>query len=489
VKPAWLMAIALGVAGPLRAQAPAGEPLTLFRAIELAQGDGLAGRAAASALEGSRWRTREFRSRFLPKVMLGGQLPSLFRRIEPVVQPDGTVRLIARAQTEASLSLTATQELPFTGGQLYFATSLSRLDLSAADDDIRYWQSSPLVLGLRQDLFRLNTLAWDSREQKLSSEVAEREYVEAREDVALATVSAFFDAFRARATLDNLVSNAAINDTLFRLNRGRFEIGRIGENDLLQSELALLRARNAAEGARLDHDRSLAALRLQLGLAPGSRVEIAPPAAIPDLTVDTAVAVVAAQRNRSAGPGNRRQELQARRRVREAKLESGFGATVAAELGYNQTAATLGDAYRDPLAQQSFSVGVELPLLQWGAGKARVGAARAEQDRLAHTTRLEEERAAQEAYFTALELDRSRRQVELAAKADTVAAKRFEVAMNRYVIGKIGVDNLFVAQTEKDGALQEYLEAVQRYWTTYYRLRRLTLYDFAAGRSLTRADG
>ena len=44
-------------------------------------------------------------------------------------------------------------------------------------------------------------------------------------------------------TLANATANAAVNDTLYTLNKGRFEVGKIGENDLLQSELQLLGAR------------------------------------------------------------------------------------------------------------------------------------------------------------------------------------------------------------------------------------------------------
>ncbi len=56
---------------------------------------------------------------------------------------------------------------------------------------------------------------------------------------------AFSDYYTATLGLDNALTNAAVNDTLYTLNKGRLEVGKIGENDLLQSELALLRARFA----------------------------------------------------------------------------------------------------------------------------------------------------------------------------------------------------------------------------------------------------
>ena len=70
------------------------------------------------------------------------------------------------------------------------------------------------------------------------------------------------------------------------------------------------------------------------------------------------------------------------------------------------------------------------------------------------------------------------------AKADTVAARRFDVAKNRYIIGRIDIGDLYIAQSEKDAALLSYVEALRNFWLAYYRLRRLTLYDFETARPL-----
>jgi outer membrane protein TolC len=66
----------------------------------------------------------------------------------------------------------------------------------------------------------------------------------------------------------------------------------------------------------------------------------------------------------------------------------------------------------------------------------------------------------------------------LAAKADTVAAKQFDVAKNRYIIGKIAILDLYNAQTEKDAAVIARVQSLRSYWAAYSHLRRVTLYDF-----------
>src|SRR5213593_811654 len=87
---------------------------------------------------------------------------------------------------------------------------------------------------------------------------------------------------------------------------------------------------------------------------------------------------------------------------------------------------------------------------------------------------------AHDARFAALELAQARRTALLVAKADSVAAKRFEVAYNRYVIGRITIDNLYIAQAEKDQAVLQYVQGLRGYWAALYRLRGATLFDFAA---------
>ena len=68
--------------------------------------------------------------------------------------------------------------------------------------------------------------------------------------------------------------------------------------------------------------------------------------------------------------------------------------------------------------------------------------------------------------------------MELAQISDDIAARRYDVAKNRYLIGKIDITNLFIAQNEKDQARRSYIAALRTYWEGYYNLRRLTLYNF-----------
>jgi len=479
------VALALLLAAP---PLPAQQPLTLQDAIALAQQNGHQALAARAAHESARASDRAFRARLLPQLSLSGTVPAYNRSIVQVLQVDSAtgnaVTLFQpQAQTTTSLAMQLSQTLPLVGGNLYVSSSLTRLSLSG-QGSLQTWSSTPVTIGLRQDIFKPNVANWNRREQDVLVDEQERTYRQAMEDVAVQTTSLFFAAYSARKNLDNAVTEAAVNDTLYRLNTGRFQVGRIGENDLLQSQLALLRARTSLDAAQLEYARATAQLRLGLGLPPDRPLEVAVTPAVPDLEPDTARAVAEALRNAVAVSDAALADVQARRRITEAQLADGIGATLEASYGFNQTAGSMHLAYQNLLEARTFTLGVQLPLWQWGAHGAGVKAAEADRDRVTNQSASALEQLALDAKFAALNLSQARRNVALLTAADSVAGKRFDVAYNRYVIGKITIDNLYIAQEEKDAALVQIVGGLRDYWLAYYRLRQITLYDFAAVRPI-----
>lgn len=479
--------LSAGLAGflivALAGRAGAQQRITLTDAIKRAQDQSYQAQGAKATYDAARFRDKAFYSRLLPRLSLGGTIPSYNRSIIQVIQPDGSTLFRPQDLTSSSLTATMSQRLPIIGGDFFVSSSLARLSVTGAQS-VKTWSSTPVTFGLRQSIFRPNTLEWDKREQPARFEVAERQYREAREDIAFYTANLFFDGYAARVALANAVTNAAVNDTLYTLNKGRFEVGKIGENDLLQSELALLRSRTTLDGAKLEYDRTLAALRLGIELPIGAPIELEVTAVVPTFEADTVRAVAEALRNRSNVTDAALQETQADRRIVEAKLNNGLGATVQASYGFNATAPDASLAYKNLLEARQFALSVDIPLLQWGSRKDAVEAARADRDRALSNTRGVLAQAAQDAHFAALQLSQARRTLALSAKADTVAGKRFEVAYNRYVIGRIAIDNLYVAQSEKDQAVQQFVQSLRGYWQAYFRLRRATMFDFETGTSI-----
>jgi outer membrane protein TolC len=471
-----LSLLALAIPLALRAQSP--QTLTLQDAISMAQRQGPAAQIARSQRDAARWRDRAFNSRLMPQLFLRGDAANLNHGINQVPQPDGSTLFLGQSQNVSSFQLGFDQRIPLTGGTISIGSAITRFD-QFSSENTKYWQTSPVVVTLQQDLFKPRAIVWEERIQSLSASVAERGYLEAREDVAGNTADAFFNLYAQQMTLANATSNAAINDTLYTLNKGRFEVGKIGENDLLKSELALLRARAAVDDARLARDRAEAALRRLIAYPEGQPISIVTPDSIPSVDADPDLAVKEALKNSSTMEQGALDAVVSKRNMTTAKLNNRFNASIVASAGFNQTAPVFRDAYQSPLGKQTLTVGVNMPMLQWGAGHADVEAAKADEQRTASNTKVRRDALVEDARFSALQLQQAQRNVLISAKADTVAAKQFEVARNRYIIGKINNTDLYNAQTEKDAAVLAYVQALRGYWTAYYHLRRVTLYDFA----------
>jgi len=331
-------------------------------------------------------------------------------------------------------------------------------------------------------------MQWDREAEKLRNERASRELAQALEECAIDITNKFFDMLLASMASTNAALNLATNDTLYVISRGRFNVGRIAENDLLQSELAYLNAQTQLENAGVELQRTHENLRVALGFGPETRLSLVMPAVISVHRVDPDEALVYARQNRTDMLDFDLQLLSAERNVAQARSENSFNAIMTASMGYNQRAPILRDAYSDLLNSQLFNVGFSVPIFRWGAGSEAVDAALAERKHTETSVNQQRHDFEQEVRYQVSRLNLLAKQVAVAAKSDTIAQRRFEVSKDRYLIGKIDIPNLFLAQSEKDNAIRANIQTMWNYWVAYFRVRSLTLHDFERGSSLLLDD-
>jgi len=75
-------------------------------------------------------------------------------------------------------------------------------------------------------------------------------------------------------------------------------------------------------------------------------------------------------------------------------------------------------------------------------------------------------------------------QLRIAAVADTVAQKSYEISYARYMTGRGDITVLNIADEKKDAAKASFMRELNRFWSLYYSVRRLTLYDFLNNKPL-----
>lgn len=456
--------------------------LTLDEAISIAQLQSPDALSATHRLRSSYWQFRNYKADLMPRLTLDATLPSLSDNINKISTPEGDI--FSRYNQISYLgALSLTKNLSLTGGTIFINSDLERIDNIL--EDSTSFRSSPLNIGIRQPVFGYNKYKWQKKIEPLKFNESQRKYLEDIENVSLNTVNAFFRLLDAQIRLKIQQTNLANNDTLYQIARGRYNIGTIAENELLQIELSLLNARSAVEEANLEVEMRLFDLRSYLRLPEDVQIELVPPGEPQVKAVNTQDAVAFARQNRSDVLAFERRLLEADSKVNEAKTADRLNANLYAIYGLSQSSDNFENIYQQPLEGKTVEFGITLPILDWGLARSRIKLA--ESDRELERTAVQQsiKDFDQEILLKVMQYNMQPTQFAISSKSDTVAQKRYEVTKQRYLIGKIGITDLNIAQTEKDNARQGYIAALATYWRSYYELRKLTLFDFRTGKPIT----
>lgn len=460
--------------------------LTLQECITLGTTKGPSGKMLRASYSSKRLTYKSFSASLLPQLRLDGTVPDLARTINPIIQQDGTTKFIEQSQANSNLFLTLSQPLLFSGGNVFVSSGLNWNRMLT--DNTTTWRSSPILIGIQQPLFSINTLRWDDQENELRNTAAVKEYNEDVEDAGIEITQKFFDAYVAQMRVNNAAFNVAINDSLLTLSRGRFEVGKIDENDLLQSELALANAQTDRANAELDYKIAIKSLTIALGDSSGMSFMLTPPTDTLTITPSIDIALREARANRSDIESYELQHVSAERKIQQARSSNGFNATVTASFGLNQTAGDVSGAYQNLLDQQLARLDVSVPLWQWNKGTYAIEAAEAEMERVDVSLDVQKKVFEDNVESQVQRYLRNREQLKLSMKADTIAQKQYDLASKRYLIGKYDVTKVMLAQDAKDKARQALILQQKEYWLSYYRLRRTTLYDFVTNMKIQHAS-
>ncbi|MGI4832768.1 MAG: TolC family protein [Janthinobacterium lividum] len=486
----WGLALLSLGARPLAAQT-----LALPALIEQALATSAAGVQARAAREAGYWSYRAYLASYRPQLALQGVVPNFNRAILPVVQPDGTTAFQTVRYNNSLLAVNLSQNIGATGGQVVVGSQVQRFD-----DFIRTekrYNNQPFTLGLSQPLGYFNGLKWARRIEPLRYQESQRQYLEDRETLAQRVAELYFDVLLQQVTAAVAGQNAQAAAELLRVGREKYTLGRLSQSDLLQLELSLLNAQQAQGQAYLDAENAAVSLRTYCAL-PGSAAspEASPspagspaagadalpalvvPAAAPAPAVPPAEALGQARQHRAAVLAFARQRLQTTRDVAQARGTTGLLATLTANLGYVNQAPGLLDSYLALQNQQQVSLAFSLPLVDWGRRRATVRAAELARDQTQAAVSQDERSFEQTVLTQAAQVPALAAQARLAARADTLAQRRYAITRATYEAGRLSLTDLTLASAAKDLARRNYILALRAGWVAYYRLRGLTLFDF-----------
>lgn len=430
---------------------------------------------------GSYWQYRTYKADYLPSLTLSGTAIGYDRSISTYTSNEGE-QFYESNSNNSSANLALRQNIGLTGGNIYMRSGLRRIDQFT--DSITNYSSTPVIIGFQQPLFGFNSLKWNKKIEPIKYKEAQKNYIESQEQISIKAINSFFDLALAQINLAIANMNFNNNDTLYRISKGRYNIGTIAQNDLLQMELGFLKSKSNLESAKLDLEVKKFKLRSFLGYNETVNINLIIPETIPTVEIPYTVALQQALENNPTVLSYERRLIEAERNVARAKADRGFSANLFTEYGLNLSATEIGNVYKNPDNSLQVNVGLAVPILDWGKGQGGVKMAESNREVVYTSVRQNRIDFEQDVYLKVMQFNMQNDQFTIAAKSDTIAQLRYEVTKQRFLIGKIDVLELNDALAEKDQNRRQYISSLRNYYSFYYNLRMLSLYDFIENKPL-----
>lgn len=462
------------------------QQLDLKNAIVMAQKKSPDYKNIVNQTEGSYWRFQNYKAGLLPQLRLDATIPSYSNSVRRLTNDNGDDVFVSQNQSLFETNLSLVQNVPFTGGVFAVSSNLQRIDRYGGDGYTNY-NVTPFSINYYQKSLFYNPFKWDKKIEPLMYEESKRGYIEKMEQVSMRTSRLYFGLLTAQMQLEIAEKDLSSQETLYKIAQGRFRMGKIAENELLQMELALLNSKNSVTTNIISVKRTSQNLARFLGLESEDMTLSIPETLIP-FSVDVDKAVEEARENRKSVIEFRRRRLQAEQKLAEVRGSNRLEINLNANFGLSNQHEDFGQLYQNFNQQQSVTLRVGIPIFDWGVSKSRRKMAESDLALVNTNVAQDEQAFEQEIYLHVLNWSNQRDFLAIAEKAKIVAEKRYEITNKRYVLGKITITDLNLAQEEKDRSIVKYLISLQNFWNDYYTLRRLTLYDFIQNEKITLDD-
>ena len=450
--------------------------ITLNEAIALARTQSVDAVVALNELKTAYWEYRTFRADLLPEVNLTGTLPNYKKSYSSYQNSDGTYGFVRNNYLELSGDLSIDQNIWLTGGKLSLSTSLDYIRQFGGNGKEQF-MSVPINLELTQPIFGVNKLKWNRRIEPVRYEEAKAAFISATEEVTRKTITYFFQLLLAKETLATARQNELNAEHLYKVAGAKREMGQISENELLQLKLSALNAKAATTEAVSNLNANMFQLRAFLGMDENTKLEPVVPESAPDIRMEYNEVLSKALERNSFAQNIRRRQLESDYAVATARGDL-RSVDLFASVGYTGLDKEFTSAYNHLLDNQIVQVGVKIPILDWGKRRGKVRVAKSSREVVLSKIRQEQMNFNQDIFLLVEHFNNQAQQLSIAKEADIIAQQRYKTSIETFLIGKINTLDLNDAQNSKDQARQKHISELYNYWSYFYQIRSLTLWDF-----------
>lgn len=427
---------------------------------------------------------QNYKKSFLPS--LAFQLnPFNFNRSLKLIQhpDDGGYSYVEDFSNSTATGIVVNQKVGWTGGEITLGSNLNYFsDFSLKNNT---FSTAPFYIGYNQQLFggyRNYTL--EKKIQYLKNEVSVKKYCTRILSIQRQTLNLFMTALQAELEKELALKNRFIYDTLLSVSKIKLDNGGITEYEYQQIELQALNNQYIYENSQKNYRDAIRKLLTYVDRTTENEIRLETPDFDLPLRIDETQVFHYVEKNNPQALETEEKQLAAEKELLSGKLANRFNGNISLNYGINQYAETFIDAYKRPNVRQSATISFQFPIFQWGINRNKIKIAENQYRSALLSIRKENS----DFYNQVREsVDNYNHQVDLwiiARKTFELSQKQYELAAQKYALGKISVYDFTTSRQEQAAALERYYQSIRDVWDTYFYLRQITLYDFAGQEEL-----
>ena len=377
----------------------------------------------------------------------------------------------------AAANVTLSQKMLGWGGEAYIGSQAIWTEyFSSQAENARLFVAAPVLVGYRQTLLGYNPYRWEKAVEDQRLKAARQQYQYDMNSIAEEVTRRFFRLVCAQGQADMYRRNLQTADTLYAIAREKSTILMVTMAELRSLELQRINAANALAMARTAEEdaRTRLASYLKLegdGLA---TIHLQFPQEPKVISLTAAEAIDLALANNPAYQHQMAVVIESRHQEQKAQKEKGVNVSLDVNLGMHQVDNVPGRAVRDQRLYALGAVTFSVPLMDHGAAKSRHAATQAWVEREESALDEAARKLSEDVATTLHDINTYRQLLERTTQAVAMADEVFELNAENYANGLCDINTYTLAQNRRDEAYNQYLSALEKYWTTYYHLQTLT---------------
>jgi len=453
--------------------------LTLNDVIRIAHINSNASVAARYGFAKAEVQYNVYKKQYLPIIIGNFTVPSLDHSLNIVQNTEtGIYKFVQSNLMRINGGISISQSIPFTGGLITLNSYLERIDQFNPQREIAIY-NQPVYLTLTQPIIgTFNYLKWNKKLEPIKYEKAKTDFLDNMEDISEKAVEYFFKALIAKMQLDNNELNLKNYEQQYEIWKTKFELGYIKESDLMQLELSLKNIELEKYKSEKELIKAMDMLNLFLHLDKNTIVKLIPPQLLPEIKFDLTQIINLANSNTSFKKNLEFKNTEAKKELERIKRENMIKVNLYARIGLQKNASDIVTSFQHPSNQQNVNIGITVPILDWGIRKEKVKLSELSSELTKKQAEEDYEELNQKIVQSLMEFNNQSQQYRIAIEAEIIAQRNYQIAIEQATIGKISVFELISSQYSKDKAIIARINELYNYWAIYYRIRRITLFDF-----------